>query len=87
MLVNGVVPLLWSDHVRGCGVIVNSGAGSAVIGRNDAGQVLKLGGHEHILSDERSAYSLAREGLRAAARAMDGLGPVPGVIRDDYRRR
>jgi N-acetylglucosamine kinase-like BadF-type ATPase len=75
VLVNDVVPLLWSDHVKGCGVIVNSGTGSAVIGRSRAGQVLKLGGHEHILSDDGSAYSLARASLRAAARAVDGLGP------------
>jgi N-acetylglucosamine kinase len=76
VLVNDVVPLLWSDHIEGCGVIVNSGTGSAVIGRNRLGQVLKLGGHEHILSDDGSAYSLARAGLRAATRAMDGLGPA-----------
>ncbi len=75
VLVNDVVPLLWSDHLKGYGVIVNSGTGSAVIGRGRAGELLKLGGHEHILSDQGSAYSLARAGLRAATRAVDGLGP------------
>ncbi len=75
VLVNDVVPLLWSDLLQGCGVIVNSGTGSAVIGRNSIGKLLKLGGHEHILSDQGSAYALAREGLRAATRAADGLGP------------
>jgi N-acetylglucosamine kinase-like BadF-type ATPase len=80
VLVNDVVPLLWSDHVKGCGVIVNSGTGSAVIGRNGAGQVLKLGGHEHILSDDGSAYSLARASLRAATRAVDGLGPQTSLL-------
>jgi N-acetylglucosamine kinase-like BadF-type ATPase len=76
LLVNDVVPLLWSDHLRGCGVIVNSGTGSAVVGRGRDGSLVKLGGHEHILSDQGSAYSLAREGLRAATRAADGLGPA-----------
>lgn len=80
VLVNDVVPLLWSEHVEGCGVIVNSGTGSAVIGRNRVGQVLKLGGHEHILSDDGSAYSLARAGLRAATRAVDGLGPATTLL-------
>jgi glucosamine kinase len=80
VLVNDVVPLLWSDHLQGCGVIVNSGTGSAVIGRNGTGQLVKLGGHEHILSDQGSAYSLAREGLRAAARAVDGLGPPTSLL-------
>ncbi len=80
VLVNDVVPLLWSDHVGGCGAIVNSGTGSAVIGRNRAGRLLKLGGHEHILSDDGSAYSMAREGLRAATRSVDGLGPATTML-------
>jgi glucosamine kinase len=80
MLVNDVVPLLWSDHLGGHGVIVNSGTGSSVIGRNRAGGLLKLGGHEHILSDQGSAYSMAREGLRAATRAADGLGPATTLL-------
>src|SRR6266566_4590918 len=33
VLVNDVVPLRWSDLLAGCGVIVNSGTGSAVLGR------------------------------------------------------
>jgi N-acetylglucosamine kinase-like BadF-type ATPase len=80
ILVNDVVPLLWSDHLADCGVIVNSGTGSVVIGRSRSGQLLKLGGHEHILSDQGSAYSIAREGLRAATRAVDGLGPKTTLL-------
>ncbi len=80
VLVNDVVPLLWSDHLAGHGVVVNSGTGSSVIGRNRAGRLLKLGGHEHILSDQGSAYSMAREGLRAATRAADGLGPATTLL-------
>ena len=80
VLVNDVVPLLWSDHLAGHGVVVNSGTGSSVIGRGQAGRLLKLGGHEHILSDQGSAYSMAREGLRAATRAADGLGPVTTLL-------
>ncbi len=80
VLVNDVVPLLWSDHLAGCGLIVNSGTGSVVIGRGRNGRLVKLGGHEHILSDQGSAYSLAREGLRAATRAVDGLGPATTLL-------
>ncbi len=80
MLVNDVVPLLWSDHLAGHGVIVNSGTGSSVIGRSHGGRLLKLGGHEHILSDQGSAYSMAREGLRAATRAADGLGSATTLL-------
>jgi len=76
VVVNDVVPLLWSEHLGGHGVVVNSGTGSVVLGRSGDGRVLKLGGHEHILSDQGSAYALARQGLRVAARAADGLGPA-----------
>ncbi len=75
IVVNDVVPLLWAPPVGGHGIVVNSGTGSAVIGLHRDGTLVKLGGHEHILSDQGSAYSLAREGLRAATRAVDGLGP------------
>jgi N-acetylglucosamine kinase-like BadF-type ATPase len=74
-LVNDVVPLLWTDELSGCGIVVNSGTGSVVLGRNHDGQLVKLGGHEHILSDSGSAYSLARKGLRAAVLAADRMGP------------
>jgi N-acetylglucosamine kinase-like BadF-type ATPase len=74
-LVNDVVPLLWADELAGCGIVVNSGTGSAVLGRNVDGRLLKLGGHEHILSDSGSAYALARKGLRAAILAADRMGP------------
>lgn len=80
VLVNDVVPLLWSAHLGGHGVVVNSGTGSSVIGRGGPGRLLKLGGHEHIVSDQGSAYSLAREGLRAAARAADRLGPPTSLL-------
>jgi N-acetylglucosamine kinase-like BadF-type ATPase len=74
-LVNDVVPLLWTNQLGGCGIVVNSGTGSAVLGRNLDGRLVKLGGHEHILSDSGSAYALARKGLRAAVLAADRMGP------------
>jgi glucosamine kinase len=80
LLVNDVVPLLWAKPVSGHGLIMNSGTGSTVLGCNSGGRILKVGGHEHILSDQGSAYALAREGLRAATRAVDGLGPDTVVV-------
>ena len=74
-LVNDVVPLLWTDELGGGGIVVNSGTGSVVLGRNLDGRLIKLGGHEHILSDSGSAYALARNGLRAAVLAADRMGP------------
>ena len=74
VLVNDVVPLLWSTPLAGVGIVICSGTGSSVLGRNANGEQTKVGGHEHIISDQGSAYSLAREGLRAAGRSNDGTG-------------
>jgi N-acetylglucosamine kinase-like BadF-type ATPase len=76
LLVNDMVPLLYAPPLSGVGVVISSGTGSCVLGRNSSGQLAKIGGHEHIVSDEGSAYSLGRAGLRAAARAVDGTGPA-----------
>jgi len=73
-LVNDVAPLLWLPHLQGQGLAVSSGTGSSVIGRGPDGRLLKVGGHEYVISDEGSAFGLAREGLRTASRDADGLG-------------
>jgi N-acetylglucosamine kinase-like BadF-type ATPase len=65
---------VWAAPLDGVGVIACSGTGSSVIGRNAENRMIKVGGHEHIVSDQGSAYSIAREGLRAAARDTDGTG-------------
>jgi N-acetylglucosamine kinase-like BadF-type ATPase len=75
VVVNDVIPPLWASPLEGIGVIACSGTGSSVIGRNGDNRMIKVGGHEHIVSDQGSAYSIAREGLRAAARDTDGTGP------------
>lgn len=75
LLVNDVVPLLWSERLDGGGIVVNSGTGSVVLGRDSQRRLIKLGGHEHILSDAGSAYAIARKGLCAAVLASDRLGP------------
>jgi glucosamine kinase len=75
VLVNDVVPLAFSPALDAGGVVVSCGTGSSVLARDPRSPtVIKVGGHEHIVSDQGSAYSLAREGLRAAARDADGLG-------------
>jgi N-acetylglucosamine kinase-like BadF-type ATPase len=75
VIVNDVVPLLWSSRIAGVGIILCSGTGSCVLGRNADRQLVKVGGHEHIVSDQGSGYSLARQALRAAGRDADGTGP------------
>lgn len=81
-VVNDVVPLTWSPALLEGGIVVCSGTGSSVLGRDvKTGAFVKVGGHEHIVSDQGSAYSLAREGLRAAARDADGVGPATALRR------
>jgi glucosamine kinase len=74
LFVNDMVPLLYAPPMSAVGVVVSSGTGSCVLGRDGSGRLAKIGGHEHIVSDEGSAYSLGREALRAAASAIDGTG-------------
>jgi len=75
VMVNDVVPLLWSAGIAGVGIVLCSGTGSCVLGRDASGHLVKVGGHEHIISDQGSGYSLARKALRTAARDADGTGP------------
>lgn len=76
VIVNDVVPLLWSSGIAGVGIVLCSGTGSCILGRDADGRIVKVGGHEHIISDQGSGYSLARKALRAAARDADGTGPA-----------
>ena len=75
LFANDMVPLLYSPPISAVGIVVSSGTGSCVLGRDSSGRLAKIGGHEHIVSDEGSAYSLGRAALRAAASAIDGTGP------------
>jgi len=56
------------------GILVISGTGSVVVGRNEAGQVARAGGWGHLLGDHGSGYWIALTGLRAAVRQYDRHG-------------
>lgn len=57
------------------GVVVIAGTGSIVFGRNSRGRTALAGGWGPIAGDEGAGVSIAREALRAVARASDGRGP------------
>jgi N-acetylmuramic acid 6-phosphate etherase len=61
---------------RGVGILVISGTGSCVVGRNDRGQMARAGGWGHILGDHGSAYWIALTGLRNAIRDYDRRGRI-----------
>jgi N-acetylmuramic acid 6-phosphate etherase len=60
---------------RGSGIVIISGTGSCVVGRN-GGQVARAGGWGHLLGDHGSGYWIALTGLRAAIRDYDRHGRV-----------
>jgi len=56
------------------GIVVIAGTGSVAFGMNEKGETAQAGGKEWLISDEGSAYHIAREGLRCALRDYDGRG-------------
>lgn len=65
----------------GAGVVIISGTGSIVLGRNRKRQYVRKGGWGPLLGDEGSAQWIARQALQAAARAADGTGPPTTLLR------
>lgn len=64
----------------GAGMLVLSGTGSVVVGRNARGQIARAGGWGHLLGDHGSGYWIALTGLRAAIRAYDRHGRAPAAV-------
>lgn len=63
-------------HGGQAGLVVISGTGSMVLGRNTQGAQARAGGWGPLLEDEGSGYYLGMEGVPAALRARDGWGPA-----------
>jgi N-acetylglucosamine kinase-like BadF-type ATPase len=61
------------------GVVILCGTGSIAYGRNARDQAARAGGWGHVLGDEGSGYWIARQALRAVARADDGRGPTTAL--------
>jgi N-acetylglucosamine kinase-like BadF-type ATPase len=57
-------------------VVIISGTGSIVYGRNASGEAARAGGWGHMIGDEGSGYWIGREALSAVMRAFDGRGPA-----------
>ncbi len=68
------VALEAAGHV-GPAVVLIAGTGSAAIGRNRQGQVVRAGGYGPQIGDEGSAYDIGRRAVAAALRARDAVGP------------
>lgn len=56
------------------GVVLISGTGSVCYGRDDNGRTAMSGGWGPVAGDEGGGISIARQGLQAIAKALDGRG-------------
>jgi N-acetylglucosamine kinase len=63
-------------------IVLLAGTGSAAVGRDLNGQVLRVGGHGPLLGDEGSAYDIGRRATIAALREADrGMPDSPLAAR------
>ena len=63
----------------GRGIVVSAGTGSVAVGRDDAGQIHRLGGYGWQMGDEGSGYAIGRSALGAVGRAADDRSPATGL--------
>jgi N-acetylglucosamine kinase-like BadF-type ATPase len=77
---NDALAALKGAHAGGPGIISIAGTGSITLGINRRGRLERAGGWGWLLGDEGSAFWIGREGLRAAMRAQEGLGPATVLL-------
>lgn len=62
------------------GIIVVAGTGSVVFGENAGGATSRTGGWGYVFGDEGSGFGLARDAIRTALDALDGVGPDTALV-------
>lgn len=63
----------------GPGVVLIAGTGAIAYGRGPDGTEARAGGWGPLLGDEGSGYAIARQGLAAVVRDLDGRGPQTAI--------
>ncbi len=74
LVVNDALVALVAGASMKSGVVVISGTGSIVYGRNDVNRAARSGGWGHRLGDEGSGYWIALSALKAVLQHTDGRG-------------
>jgi N-acetylglucosamine kinase len=69
------------DRLDAPAVVIIAGTGVIAFGQDAAGAVARAGGYGPLLSDEGGGFAIARQGLVAVVREIDGRGP-PTAIRE-----
>jgi N-acetylglucosamine kinase-like BadF-type ATPase len=64
---------------EGPGVVLIAGTGAIAYGRSADGVEARAGGWGPLLGDEGSGYAIARQGLAAVVRDLDGRGPKTAI--------
>jgi N-acetylglucosamine kinase-like BadF-type ATPase len=73
-------PILFASAGTNPALLVIAGTGSSVLAQTGDGQSVLIGGRGRLFGDEGSAYQIAVQALRAAAHALDGMGPPTGLV-------
>jgi N-acetylglucosamine kinase-like BadF-type ATPase len=76
LVVNDALIALVAGTRDAPGIVIISGTGSIVYGRNADGEAARAGGWGHMIGDEGSGYWIGRQALAAVMRAGDGRGPA-----------
>ncbi len=80
-VINGDMVIAHTGALAGqAGVLALAGTGSSILGIGADGKRVKVGGWGPIYGDEGSAYRIAQNCLRAAARNFDGRGTQTALL-------
>lgn len=80
MLTTDLHPLLHANLGKDTGILAVAGTGASVLVRDSKGRYFRLGGRGALIGDAGGAYQIAVEALRAAARALDDVGPATALL-------
>ncbi|MCH7770610.1 MAG: hypothetical protein IIA49_06285, partial [Bacteroidetes bacterium] len=63
------------------GCILIAGTGSIIYGKDEKGNIYRVGGFGRLLGDEGSGFSIGRKGLQAAAKYFDCRGDETLIVK------
>jgi N-acetylglucosamine kinase len=67
------------ERIDGPAIVVIAGTGAIAFGQGEGGATARAGGFGPLLSDEGGGYDIARQGLVAVVREIDGRGPATAI--------
>ncbi len=73
-------PVLFANIGDSPGIMATAGTGSSVVAQMPDGRSDFVGGRGELFGDDGSAFQIGQSALRAAARALDGLGPATVLV-------